>query len=431
MLLAATLALAPALPPQGARPERVARRGPTVAVLLERAEDSSRPSLERMAALEDLVGLDRRLPLARVRALRGAVRAAWLPDYLRCLTLCGPDAVAELRRDLGHRDPAVRAEAVFGVVSLDAAGGEALAREVLADRREEPEPRIAALRGLIERGSPFARTEGLRRMNRAEGPFLLECFDALRADPHLEDAPYLVELLHQREGRAASEAIGLLEELTGYRLGPDPRAWRYWMLRHRADGTPFRAPPRAEEDNAAATVSYHGIPVRGSRVVFVLDSSGSMESPLPETPSVTRGQRAVEELVGLLPRLPRDARFGVVFFRTDTRRLSSELVPCDGQELGRAVAWLEDHRFGGGTNLYEGLERAFEVEEVEEVFLLSDGEPSAGALQDPDRIAAQVRRWNRWRKVRIHTISFGAPPPARDFLHRLAAENGGVCRVIW
>jgi len=72
---------------------------------------------------------------------------------------------------------------------------------------------------------------------------------------------------------------------------------------------------------------------------------------------------------------------------------------------------------GGWTNLFGGLEKAFGMksalpgsrysEPPDEVFLLSDGEPTAGDIVAPDRILAVVRELNRYAQVRLHTVFMG------------------------
>ncbi|RMH03860.1 MAG: VWA domain-containing protein [Planctomycetota bacterium] len=429
LLLPALLGLAQAGAPAPA-PSPAAARAPTVEEMIGRIRSRWVPFEERMAWLERLAGSGRRLELEQVRPLRRSARGEWLADYARCLALCGASAIEDLRELAERRDPVVRAEAVYALVQLDAAGGEAFGRRILADRRQPAEARVAALRGLDARRSPFARPEALRWLAQSDQSLLWECLAVLRRNPDLADAPYLVDLLHRRSGRAANEAVRLLQRLTGYKVGRDPEAWRYWLLKHEAEGTPFRA-PAASADDQTVSVAWHGIPILGEKVVFVLDSSGSMEAPLAENPGETRGSRAVAELLRLLPQLPERAEFDLIFFESSVHSFAHRLVSRRPETLAEAAAWLRRRRFAGATNLSGGLREAFAREGVEEIFLLSDGEPSAGEVTDPDRIAAQVRRWNRWRNVRLNTVSFGAPAAARDFLADLARNHDGVCRTIW
>ncbi len=401
---------------------------PGTAELLAALAGQGIPAEERHRALELLSVREEALPLEPLARLARRLSREELPVWIRCLERTGPEALPLLRRHLRSRDPLVRAEAVYATVVLDDARGAALARQVLADHRQPEAARVAALRGLAVRDPLFAHAEALRRLAIAEGALLHEALAVLRRHGDLGDAPYLVDLLEERHGRAANEAVQLLQRLTGYHVANDPREWRYWLLRHRLDGTPFRREPRPGEE-PPRTLSYMGVPILGERVVFVLDSSSSMNERLPER-SPTRGEQAVHELRLLLPRLPARAAFDVVFFSGLVHSFGEDsLVPRDEEHLARLDRWLEGHDFRGATNLDQGLEEALAREGVEEIVLLTDGEPTAG-VTEPGRILARVDGWNRWRNVRINAIALGAPVRARRLLARLVQRNDGTLRVL-
>jgi hypothetical protein len=368
------------------------------------------------------------LPYEQIRRIKRHVRGDAMVDYLRCMALCGEQGLEELRNYEKRRKPELRAEVVYGLGRY-ASDGEAYARAVLADHREPLLAQVAALRALADRASDFASVEALRRISIAEGPLLLEALAVLRRAPSDDHVLALIDLLKRDDGRPSREAMAMLQRITGYSIGSDYRSWMRFYLRHHVEGTPFRAPEEGER-NSAPTLSYMGLPLYGNQIVFVLDSSGSMREPLPEQPRSTKGQRAVAEFVGLLPRLPREAAFNVVFFSGQVIAWSDELESQGEGTVQSAREWVRARDFDGGTNIYGGLEFAFLDPAVEEIVLLSDGAPTAGALTDPAEILARVARWNRWRHVRISTVSFGAPPKARAFLYRLSRENGGACRVI-
>ena len=116
-----------------------------------------------------------------------------------------------------------------------------------------------------------------------------------------------------------------------------------------------------------------------------------------------------------------------------------------------ALEWVAKRDVLGATNIYDALETAFElmgagtakdraVEPVyDTVFFMTDGRPTSGKVTDPDRILAEVRRWNAARRVRLHVVGMGGHEktnpdggePEDDvdpaFLKRLAEENGGQC----
>ena len=61
---------------------------------------------------------------------------------------------------------------------------------------------------------------------------------------------------------------------------------------------------------------------------------------------------------------------------------------------------------------------------VDTIFFLSDGRPSWGVFTDTGDIISEVNAANELRKVVIHTIAIGEFQ--KDFMRRLAEENGGV-----
>ena len=400
---------------------------PSQAQLLAALEDRSLDAEVRILALELLAYRSDPVPYATLRGVKSLARGDAQADYARCLGLAGKKGLADLNGMKRNRRPEVRAEVTYALVLMDESG-EVYGRQLLRDRKEKPMVRIAALRALADRESPFGTVEALRRLQMEEGAMLYECLDILRRDPNQDYVSGLIDLLAIAEGRAANEVVELLQTITGYRIANDYKTWKHFFLKHKADGTEFRREP--DPDANAATLSYMGIPIYSDRVVFVLDSSSSMNGALPEQRMETRATKSVSEFVKMLPRLPPTARFNVFFFNTEVHGFEDKMVPVSQSVLADATDFVETNVFGGGTNLFGGLDRAFGEEEVEEVLLLSDGSPSVGEITDPLRILSRVARWNRWRGHRISTIAFGAPSGARAFLYRLAMENRGACRII-
>lgn len=392
--------------------------------------DRSIPSEARVLILEELAMRTGAVSWETVEAARSLGRGVWLIDYVRVLGRAGEPAIDELKKYARSRSELVRAEAVYGLIQADQEKGESFARSVLRSSSEPIEARVAALRGLADRGSLTAHVEALRQLSSDEEHLQLEALDILARDPGADDVRYLIDVVAKQEGRVQAMAVGLLQRITGYRIGNDSRSWRYFMMKHDAEGTDFRRDAEGTPP-ADLTLSYMGIPIHGRRIVFVLDASGSMNAPLAERTRQTRGVRATQELAELLPRLPDDASFDIVFFESRVDGYGGgRLVRCDEKKLEDAADWLERRRFDGGTNLYGGLEAAFERRGVDEVILLTDGMPSVGEVQAPRRILAWVQRWNRWRKVRVSTIGLSAPREADWFLAKLAEQNSGVYRAV-
>ncbi|MGE0143909.1 MAG: VWA domain-containing protein [Planctomycetota bacterium] len=249
---------------------------------------------------------------------------------------------------------------------------------------------------------------------------------------------------HLRSGVLRERAFAVLRDLTGTLRPIDrPDLWREFWAGARAD---FKLPsPRSSKPEAGRTSSgFFGIPVTGTRVMFIIDTSGSMNSPLfvkstaegtsgsDETAQTTRIDQARKELLKAVAALPDGARFGVIAFASEVRVWFDKLAlvgPPSTRTLRERLATLQGD---GGTNLYGGLERALGLDEVgygqavgteiDEIFLLSDGQPTAGSVTDPSTILAAVRRANRYARVRIHAVSLGGD---EQFLRQLAEESGG------
>ena len=393
--------------------------------------DRSSPSDVRVLVLEEIAMRTGAVSWEACEAARLVARGPWTIDYVRVLGRAGEEALPELRKYSRSKTDLIRAEAVYGLVMCDGAGGERVGREKLHSRSEPVEARIAALRALADRGSIMSRVEALRALGKENPiPLQLEAIEILARNPGPGDIRYLIDVVEHAEGRVQSDSVALLQRITGYRIGADARSWRYFMLKHDAEGTAFRREAGPAEASHQ-TLSYMGIPIQGERIVFVLDASGSMNAPLAERTRQSRGRRAVSELDELLPRLPEQAAFDIVFFESKIDGFGGgRLVDRKPKRLDAASDWLAARSFDGGTNLYGGLEEAFARKGVEEIILLTDGMPSAGEVQSTRRILAWVQRWNRWRKVRVSTIGLSAPREADRFLSKLADQNGGVYRAI-
>ena len=401
-------------------------------ILIERLGDRKLASSARIDALSILSFSGRAISLDSLKAVRRLSRNENRElDYVHMLGLIGGQGVEkDLRQFLKSNNAELRAEAVF-FLSRDFPAGEAMAREYLADTEQPDSVRVAALRALVERGSIFAHVEALRRLTTASGSLLLECLAEIRRRPNLEDVPFLIDLLPENDGRARNEAVNLLREITGYAIGPNYKSWRWFYLKHRAEGTPFRAPESQAASGTSATTAYLGVRILGDRVAFVVDSSGSMDQSLQYSRQLSRGQSAVKELVALLPQLPPSTRFTVIFFSSVIQMLSGQkLVPKSDAQLAKTYSWLKSNLFQGETDLHGGLKAAFLCDDVDEIVLLSDGEPSGRTILNTELIRAHVASWNRWRNIRVSCISFGAPVVARRFLARLAQEHGGAMRVF-
>jgi len=201
--------------------------------------------------------------------------------------------------------------------------------------------------------------------------------------------------------------------------------------------------------------TFYGLKSQGGRVVFVIDTSGSMEGKNEGTiedravgMAAQTGSRAVggviggllgavvgkqassevtklggakRELIPALQGLPDSSAFSIVTFGKSSEPWPRGMVPASSDNRNLAVLFVKQLSADGGTPARKALEQAFGYPDATAIFFLSDGQPTDS---NPDRILADVRTWNAQRRIAISTIGLGGDQNER-FLGALAAENGG------
>ncbi|MFQ5845182.1 MAG: VWA domain-containing protein [Planctomycetota bacterium] len=170
---------------------------------------------------------------------------------------------------------------------------------------------------------------------------------------------------------------------------------------------------------------WFDIPVRGARVGFVYDVSGSMRSKLPL--AYTELKRAVKGLGST-------RQFEVVFFNEQVMPWRGRLSRADPVTKELLVRHLDEVEVKSYTNLFDALETTLGLG-VDEVFAISDGEPNRGRARLPRRILAELRRINV-RRVPIHTVSVVRKVDGDEhveLLRAIAAQSGGrhVARDVY
>jgi hypothetical protein len=241
-----------------------------------------------------------------------------------------------------------------------------------------------------------------------------------------------------------------------------PDLWSKWWDENKAtlqvstSLEPLKVDRLVADAKATSTNSFFGIPVAGSRVVFVVDISGSMLFPLvrrEQTGPSNRGEVkwdvARKELSSAIEKLSPDASFNVVFFSTGADAWKPKVVPATPANKKAFLTHLSKVNPNGGTNVWAGLGLAMGPKsadpnvratgEVDEIFVLSDGLPSVGEIIDPDHILATVKGINDVSRIRINTVYIGGDEEREaarsagpkwemtgpEFMDKLATANNG------
>lgn len=202
---------------------------------------------------------------------------------------------------------------------------------------------------------------------------------------------------------------------------------------------------------AAAANRFAGIELTGKRVVFLIDTSGSMNMLDKETKAPTKWAGVRKTVAKLMKSLPNLAKFQVITFAQDTEFLlgkKGEWLDYDPKKSpDEVVDALSKVTPSGGTDLYAPLEVAFKLREqgLDTIYLFSDGLPDRCAglgisyttdSNEIERITKAIRDklkldWNKpagakETRVRVNTIGFFyESPDVGRFLWALARENTG------
>ncbi len=154
-------------------------------------------------------------------------------------------------------------------------------------------------------------------------------------------------------------------------------------------------------------------------VVFVLDTSGSME----DDGKIDQARRALSYGLGLLR--PED-RFALVAFSIQPRTFRAALLPASPENRDAARAWLDGLRAEGGTDLAGGLVTALgmvDAKRMSMLVLLSDGRPTVGVTA-PDAVVKAVRDADA-RHARVFTFGVGFDLDVQ-LLDRIAETTRGA-----
>jgi len=293
----------------------------------------------------------------------------------------------------------------------------------------------------------------------------------------------LIDLM-RRAGRLRIECSEALFRVTGFDFGLDPDRWQQqWNVLMAIEGWRIpteeelakKAESRAKYDQLYGAKqgrnSFAGIPTTSTRVMFIIDVSGSMDDLVVEREKF-RDYGGYEKctivrrnLIETIDALTADTYFDIVAFASDLKIWKKKLVSANIINRASAKSWVARLRPIGGTddqelaaaglggltdlaagktNTLKALLYPFGIDpgkpprkisftgagkvsiknKLDTVYFLSDGRPSTGKIVDTIEILEEVRRYNETFRIVFHAIAIGEFQKA--FLRDLARQNGGV-----
>lgn len=435
LLLAAAPAPAPmsAAPPASRRDadaDPAALRKDAMAAARSGSPARRKAILERLAVREedDRLDLVVRVGLsskdASVRAAARGVLAGIRDAEGGDEALCDRGA-----RELRESRPAAAADILAVLVAGESPTAAALAAAWLADAGAGGAKlcwTVATEAAGRAEAADVAALAGLARLPlfEADYPFRRGVVRALVAVNRLDALEALAAILADLRGEARADVIAYLAFVTGRNFGTDAAAWAAWVAEHRDE---IVIPPRQAEYPAPQGAlesadnhrdpAYYGIPLYAERLVFLVDVSSSME----ERGRLEKAKRELESAVRVLPA---STAFTVIAYSDGAVAWEKRLVPADAEAKDRALAFIRRLQPDGRTATGDALALAFTLD-VEAVYLLSDGHPTAGRVVEPERIVRMVAEANANRRVSIHAVGLAPDPGLAEFLEVLARSNYG------
>jgi hypothetical protein len=352
-------------------------------------------------------------------------------------------------------------------VSADEAESKPVLLESL-DKEKDPRVRVAALEALeTASGSSW---HGLVASRVEDVDWGVQVVAARIAGKRKvgKAIPGLIRALVKAPPRVAEEIGVALREITGQTIEPYADAWSKWWEAHRSewgeDGRPLApivSQPRKED------LHYYGIKVQSDKILFIIDTSGSMkeekrapvpptapprgpttkepEKPKEEPPGKFSGPKieiAKQELKRAVKGLPKEAFFNIISFNHTVQAWQPKMLQANDANKELAYAWVRDMPATGSTYIDGALQMAFKMAgmgtydrayptvSVDTIFLLSDGAPTDNGYpdvkdMDPKVILEHVREWNSQKRVVIHCIGIDNVVHGIQFMKDLARENGG------
>jgi hypothetical protein len=236
----------------------------------------------------------------------------------------------------------------------------------------------------------------------------------------------LVALLATATGEVRGDIVRHLTATSGENFGLDPPAWAAWWKKKQGKPPDEKAASGSMAAGVPWKSTYYGLPIYAARLVFVLDTSGSM--------SGGRILAAKRELCTAIASLPEGTYFNVLAFDIGVWPWSDQLVPASANNKAEAMGWVQLRPLGSQTASYNALEAAFRFD-AESIYFLTDGQPAGGAIDNPVQIIEVLSRLNQTRRLTINSIGIGVgiPGPANPFdlfLAGLASRNYGDYRRV-
>lgn len=242
----------------------------------------------------------------------------------------------------------------------------------------------------------------------------------------------LIEYLDlEKQYRLRIDALTLLIRVSGHNMGLVTADWKKWWEHEKDRFVAQTSLEAAQTAVKAHDLSYFGIEITSKRMAFLLDVSNSMLAKArgPEARKLGLSKLDVmkAELAKVVEKLPLGSGINIMIFDRTIRVWEKNLKILTRTVRKKALAYARRLTTGGGTNIFDTVERALKDPLVDTIYLLTDGAATTGRFKDPEGMLKGIREFNRARGITIHCIAFGREV---EWMRKCAEENGGKYRYV-
>ncbi len=404
-------------------------------------------------------------------------------DVLRALKSGQWSAAASKLREVA-RDDSKRAVGLCCTVAKvpDAAVYEAAKQAVAAMRSAEVDDEVRSVLGrrggsavdkmllvdaMAERADPFAEEALGLALGAREPEVQRAALGAIKRKTMLGAMDGLIDLLERlekkdEEGLNANLVRETLQDLTKESFATAEDWRKFWEPRRSNFRRPTTGSARAHEGGTQRRErpKFFGSELKSNRLVFVIDTSGSMTAADPAGTTGRQGprtggqpggapagptsrvriERAKQQLTEVIEALPEDAHFTIVAYSGVLLQGPSgpmlppgvkpgdllppklggfewlkiwqpKLTAASARAKEDAKAFVAGLQANGGTFTFNALRTAFEIADADTIVVLSDGmpndvDPTSGQPLTQEQILEQVATLNRFQRRVIDTFGF-------------------------
>jgi len=362
-------------------------------------------------------------------------------DKLRAVALLKLDgAKAKVIKATKGGHPVVRAEAYQTLAVLDSNALAPLVEKAAKDSKAQA--RMGLLYALLLVPSEVAFPAAAKLVADKDWRVRTCAIDVLHKIREKRCIGPMIKQMVKEKGRLRADFAKALESLTGQDLGYQGKTWQSWWKAAKAS---FKMPKEAKKDgkkkNDGSIATFFGIPILSNAVVFAIDFSGSMKTELTKGRYAKQRKLkidiAFEQLEQALKRFVPKQAFSAIHVSTEAtakkkRFLTPRLVPATPSNrykamIGIKAIWkvLAPIKRGRG-DFYDAMLEGANRLKGDTLLLLSDGNPSFGMYVKPVNFVEEWGRFNKYRRIVVHTILIGYSSDGKKLCKQLAEQTGGV-----